>query len=97
SDRAGTRAGARPGTGRARRSGSRAPAAVRRALEAVEAEIEALEARRSDLEERLADPATYADAEQARRVTGDHRRVVADLEELYERWARLAEEAEPEA
>ena len=34
---------------------------------------------------------------QACRVTGDHRRVVGGFEELYERWARLAEEAEPEA
>ncbi|HEX6988188.1 MAG TPA: ABC-F family ATP-binding cassette domain-containing protein [Bacillota bacterium] len=81
---------AAPGHRKARERG--APTGPARALAALEAEIEELEAARRAVEKRLADPATCAVPDDARRLAEAYRRMGTDLEERYGRWARMVEE-----
>lgn len=64
-------------------------------VRALEGDIDQAESRLQRINQRLADPATYqADAEELRRLAEDQRQVQGQLEELYTRWAELADQLE---
>ncbi len=63
-------------------------------LVAVEGEIDATERRINRLEKELATSELYADGERSRKVVTEHRQLKDVLEELYEDWGELMEEAE---
>jgi ATP-binding cassette, subfamily F, member 3 len=63
----------------------------RRSLKAVEGEIVRIERRMTELSARLADPAAYADGDQARTLTEEYEAANERLEALYAEWDALAE------
>ncbi|MDP8940429.1 MAG: ABC-F family ATP-binding cassette domain-containing protein [Actinomycetota bacterium] len=63
-------------------------------LVAVEGEIDATERRIGRLEKELATSELYADGERSRKVVTEHRQLKGMLENLYEDWGALLEEAE---
>jgi len=63
-------------------------------LVAVEGEIDATERRVARLEKELANSSLYADGERSRKVVTEHRQLKSILENLYEDWGELMEEAE---
>ena len=63
-------------------------------LVAVEGEIDATERRIGRLEKELATSELYADGERSRKVVTEHRQLKSVLENLYEDWGTLLEEAE---
>jgi ATP-binding cassette subfamily F protein 3 len=63
----------------------------RRSLKTVEGEIVRIEQRLAELSARLADPAAYADGEQARALTEEYEVASGRLETLYAEWDTLAE------
>jgi ATP-binding cassette, subfamily F, member 3 len=63
-------------------------------LVAVEGEIDATERRIARLEKDLATSELYADGERSRKVVTEYRQLKSILEELYEDWTGLMEEAE---
>jgi ATP-binding cassette, subfamily F, member 3 len=63
-------------------------------LVAVEGEIDATERRLNRLERELATSELYADGERSRKVVLEHRQLKSALENLYEDWGELLEEAE---
>jgi ATP-binding cassette, subfamily F, member 3 len=63
-------------------------------LVAVEGEIDATERRIARLEKELATSELYADGKRSREVVTEHRQLKSTLEDLYEDWSGLIEEAE---
>ena len=63
-------------------------------LVAVEGEIDVTERRINRLEKELATSELYADGERSHKVVTEHRQLKNVLEELYEDWGELMEEAE---
>lgn len=61
---------------------------------AVEGEIDATERRLGRLEKELATSELYADGDRSRKVVTEHRQLKSALEDLYEDWGTLLEEAE---
>lgn len=86
---------ASPGPRRARASAGAAGRKLtwkeERELEGLESRIVEAEARREELATALADPALYREPERAAEATAAHGRALAEVEELYARWAELEE------
>ncbi len=67
------------------------------AIKKVEGKVAAAERRKGEIESALADGATYADPEVARRLAHEFKEVTADLAYLYDDWTRLQEDLEAAA
>jgi ATP-binding cassette subfamily F protein 3 len=78
-----------PSDSRSRSATEPQPAAV-----AVEAEIDRLEADVREVEAALADPSTYDNRARVAELSNRHRALSDRLHELYEEWARSADQAE---
>jgi ATP-binding cassette subfamily F protein 3 len=61
------------------------------AAQKLEREIEAAEAALRALEDELADPSAWADAKRSARATARHQAAKRTVDELYERWERIAD------
>ncbi len=82
---------------RQRQESSRKQKPLQETIRKLEGRIAAAEGRKSEVESALADGATYADPEVARRLAHEFKEVTADLAYLYDDWTRLQEDLEAAA
>jgi ATP-binding cassette subfamily F protein 3 len=66
----------------------------RERIEAVERDIERLELRKTELETMMADPQTYKNGTEAKRILTEHQEVREKLEQSYMDWGHLTDEIE---
>ncbi len=72
-----------------RRKRSAARKSARQQRQEIQDEIADSERRLEELQIELADPAVYTDGEKVRVLVNEQRKLMARVEELYERWAKL--------
>ncbi|GIW07303.1 MAG: ABC transporter ATP-binding protein [Dehalococcoidia bacterium] len=75
------------------RKTKRSAAAAARTLAQLEATLEEREERKAEVEAALADPETYHDPSRSAELLEEHARLEAEIDDLLQQWATLAEEA----
>ncbi|MFH0990049.1 MAG: ABC-F family ATP-binding cassette domain-containing protein [bacterium] len=65
---------------------------VRNRLESVEREIERLEKEKAGFETMLASPGLYKRGEEVKKISADHKQILRNLDEFYQKWSELTEE-----